>query len=114
MTTIYVYRDKTFFRKMELALTGKEQMNGLLGRTTAGSGLFFMGASAIHTYQMKFSIDVVYLNQQGLVIGIEEHLMPNRKGAYFERSMHVVEFNAGTIYDNQIALGERWDWQISI
>jgi uncharacterized protein len=112
--SVNVYRNNTFFRKMELALTETERVNGLLGRTTADSGLFLMGATAIHTYQMKFPIDVVYLNQQGLVIGLEEKLMPNQNGAYFVDATHVVEFNAGTIQDNQIIVGELWYWQISI
>lgn len=112
MKSVNVYRHKTFFRKMELALTKTELANGLLGRKTAGSGLFLMGASAIHTYQMKFSIDVVYLNQQGLVIGLEEKLMPNQNGAYFEDAIHIVEFNEGTIRDNRITVGELWYWQV--
>jgi uncharacterized protein len=114
MKSVYVYRYKTYFRKMELAVTMTELAKGLLGRTTAGSGMFLMGATAIHTYQMKFPIDVVYLNQQGLVVGLEEKLMPNQNGAYFEGTAHVVEFNPGTIRNCQIKVGERWYWKIAI
>jgi uncharacterized membrane protein (UPF0127 family) len=110
--SVHVYRRKNFFRTMELAQTSAELANGLLGRTTAGSGLFLMGARAIHTFQMKFPIDAVYLNQQGLVIGLEANLMPDRNGAYFEGASHVVEFNSGTIEDNLIEVGELWHWQI--
>jgi uncharacterized membrane protein (UPF0127 family) len=107
---VYVYRHNTFFRKMELALSPAELTKGLLGRTTAGSGMFLMGATAIHTFQMRFPIDVVYLNPQGLVIGLEEKLTPNQNGTYFEGTNHVVEFNSGTIQNDGIKVGERWYW----
>lgn len=114
MRWVYVYRDNTFFRKMELAVTLNELNRGLLGRTSAGSGLFLMGASQIHMYEMKFAIDVVYLNQQGLVIGLEEALPPNSYGAYFKGTAHVVELSSGTIQKYQIKVGERWYWDSAI
>lgn len=109
---IQVYRHRRFFRKMELAWTKEELMKGLLGRTTAGSGMFLMGANVIHTSQMKFPIDVVYLSERGLVIGLEEKLLPNRQGAVIEGVRHVAEFNAGTIKNHHIIVGEQWFWRI--
>ncbi len=112
MNFIYVFRYKTFFRKMELSLTMEELKKGLLGRTTAGQGMFLMGADVIHTFNMKFPIDVVYLNASGLVIGLEEKLGPNRQGAQINGVRHVAEFNPGTIRQHQIKVGEQWYWQI--
>lgn len=111
--SISVYRHRTFFRKMELAITIGELQKGLLGRTTAGSGLFLMGADAIHTYGMKFPIDVVYLNSRGLVIALEEKLFPNRQGGLYAGAAHVVEFNPGTIKNYRIRVGEQWYWKIA-
>lgn len=110
--SITVYRHKTFFRKMELAITVGELQKGLLGRTTAGRGLFLMGADAIHTYGMKFPIDVVYLNSSGLIIAMEEKLLPNRQGGIYAGAAHVVEFNPGTIKNYRIKVGEQWYWKI--
>jgi uncharacterized protein len=111
MKSVIVYRHTTFFRIMKLAVTLDDLRKGLLGKTTAGSGLFLMGANRIHTFGMKIPIDVVYLNPFGLVIGIEEHLMPNREGIAFEGTRHVVELNAGAIRRHQITVGEQWHWQ---
>lgn len=113
MNVVYVFRQNTFFRKMNLAVTSAELSKGLLGRTTAGSGMFLMGATHIHTYQMKFSIDVVYANHQGIIIGLEEQLAPNRMGIYFENTEHVFEFNSGTIKNNRIKVGEQWNWKFA-
>lgn len=109
---IFVYRHKTFFRKMELADTLEELQKGLLGRTTAGSGLFLMGATAIHTFTMKFPIDVVYLNAKGLVLAVEERLLPNRQGGTYPGVAHIAEMNPGTISRYKIKVGERWNWRI--
>jgi uncharacterized membrane protein (UPF0127 family) len=97
---------------MELALTREELTKGLLGRNTAGNGLFLMGARLVHTYQMKFSIDIVYLNQHGIIVELEENLLPNNNGAYVEGTAHIVEFNSGTIQICQIQRGERWHWKM--
>ncbi|RXT08063.1 DUF192 domain-containing protein [Ammoniphilus sp. CFH 90114] len=114
MKIIHVYRHRRFFRTMELALTKEELMRGVLGRTTAGKGLFLMGATAIHTFQMRFPIDVVYLNEKGLVIGLEERLEPNRQGLILEGTRHVVEFNPGTIRTHRIIIGEPWYWKVAV
>lgn len=112
MNNVLVYRDRSFFRKLELAVTMEELRRGLLGRTTAGMGLFLMGANVIHTYNMKFPIDVVYLNPVGLVIGLEEELGPDRQGALIEGVKHIVEFNPGTIKHLRIRVGEQWYWRL--
>jgi len=109
--SIYVYRHKNFFRKMELAKTFEELQRGLLGRTTAGSGLFLMGATSIHTFGMKFPIDVVYLNANGMVLAGEERLLPNQQGKTYLGVAHIVELNAGTIRRYHIKVGERWAWK---
>ncbi|WP_052807161.1 DUF192 domain-containing protein [Risungbinella massiliensis] len=112
MRWVNVYRHNTFFRKIELAVTITELMQGLLGRTSAGRGLFLMGTSQIHMVGMKFPIDVVYLNKEGFIIGLEEALPPNSYGEYFKGAAHVIEFSSGTIQDYQIKVGERWFWSI--
>lgn len=111
VNSIHVYRHKNFFRKMECARTEEELERGLLGRTTAGSGLFLMGATSIHTFGMKFPIDVVYLNEQGMVIALEERLLPNQQGKSYLEVAHIVELNARTIRRYRIKVGERWAWR---
>lgn len=110
MKMITVYRHKAFFRQMELACTLEELTKGLLGRNNAGSGLFLMGATAIHTFDMRFPIDVVYLNSKGLVIGIQERLLPNYEGIRLSGTAHIAEFNAGTVKAFRIRIGEPWHW----
>lgn len=111
VNTISLYRHQTFFRHIEVAKTLEERKKGLLGRTTAGNGLFLMGAAAIHTYFMKFPIDVAYLDKKGTVIGLEEDLLPNRRGAFVKGTAHIVEFQAGTINMYQMKVGEQWEWR---
>ena len=95
---------------MELAITEQELLKGLLGRNSAGNGIFLMGGRMVHTFQMKFSIDIIYLHQNGDIIAMEENVMPNRYGGYYKETSHVVEFNSGTIQSCTIQIGEKWCW----
>ncbi|GEN36714.1 DUF192 domain-containing protein [Aneurinibacillus danicus] len=114
MRFIVIYRNTVFFRVMELAVTAEELARGLLGRSTAGNGLFLMEANRIHTYGMRMAIDAVYLNKDGIVIGLEENIQPNREGKRIRETNHVVEFDTATIQKGRIRIGERWCWQALI
>lgn len=56
---------------------------------------------------MKFPIDVVYLDETGRVMGLEENLPPNRVGKKFENVSQVLELPAGTIQKNKIKIWDR-------
>jgi uncharacterized membrane protein (UPF0127 family) len=110
--SIMVYRNSVFFRVMELAVTPEELVRGLLGRKTAGSGLFLMGATCIHTYGMSMAIDAVYLNKEGVIIGLEENIGPNRHGMKIVDTSHIIEFDATTVQKRRISIGECWCWRV--
>ena len=63
------------------------RMRGLLGRRNlpAGEGILLRPAGSIHTFFMRFPIDAVFLDRDGVVVGIERELGPwrtaKRKGA---------------------------------
>ena len=63
------------------------RLRGLLGRDglESGEGLLLRPASAVHTYFMRFPIDVVFLDRSLVVVGISDSVDPwqarSRKGA---------------------------------
>src|SRR5918996_2669060 len=73
------------------------RMRGLLGRTELprGEGVFLRPAGSIHTFFMRFPIDVVFVDADGTVVGVERELPPwrtaRRRGA-----KAVLELAAGT------------------
>jgi uncharacterized membrane protein (UPF0127 family) len=84
------------------------RMKGLLGRDglESGEGLLLRPASAVHTYFMRFPIDVVFLDRDGVVLGVEPDVAPwrlaGRRGA-----KAVVELAAGESARRGIAVGDR-------
>jgi len=84
------------------------RMKGLLGRDglEPGEGLLLRPASAVHTYFMRFPIDVVFLDRSLVVVGISDSVDPwqarSRKGA-----KSVLELPAGESARRGLAVGDQ-------
>ncbi|WP_234400680.1 DUF192 domain-containing protein [Virgibacillus senegalensis] len=61
---------------------------------------------SVHTFFMKYSIDIIYLNKQNEIVGIEENLSPGKLGKRFSDAHSVVELPAGKVKDTAITLGQ--------
>lgn len=57
-----------------------ERMRGLLGRAELmpRESLWITHCNSIHTFFMRYSIDVVFINKQGFVLKIGHHVAPWR------------------------------------
>jgi uncharacterized membrane protein (UPF0127 family) len=84
-----------------------QRLRGLLGRRSLpeAEGILLRPAGSIHTYFMRFPIDVVFLDRDLVVVGIEPELAPwrmaGRRGA-----KSVVELAAGQCERRGIAVGD--------
>lgn len=64
------------------------RMRGLLGRTglDQNTGMLLTSAPSVHTFFMRFTIDVVFLDRDHKVVGVKHELRPWRvagaRGAY--------------------------------
>ena len=96
-----------------IARTHWSRFRGLMGKNGSGfrrgQGLWIVPSHGIHTFAMRFPIDVVYLDHEHLVIHIEEELKPWRMAAIRVRSASVLELPIGTIRDSRTALGDQVD-----
>ena len=93
---------------VELATTSAERRKGLLGRDamTPGSALVITRCNAVHTFWMRFPIDVAFVDSAGIVKKVVEDLAPWRMaGALFAST--VIEFPAGTLKDGVLRVGDR-------
>ena len=61
----------------------------------AGAGLVIVPCSSIHTQFMRFPIDVLYVNKQDEIVGIDRDLRPWRIGRFYKKVHYVVELPAG-------------------
>ena len=73
------------------------RMRGLLGRDslTPGEGILLSPANGIHTWFMRFSIDVVFLGSDMTVLGVRESVRPWRMTGW-RGSRSVLELPEGT------------------
>ena len=91
-----------------VAGTSKERRTGLLKRTglEAGEGMWIAPCECIHTFGMKFPIDVLFLSKKRTVVKIAA-AVPRRRIAAAWLAHSVLELPAGTIAQTQTAVGDQ-------
>jgi uncharacterized protein len=108
-------RTRTTYLATELliARTHWSRFRGLMAtdpsRFRRGQGLWVVPCHGVHTFAMRFPIDVVYLDQGRVVIHIEEELQPWHMAAIRVSATSVLELPTGTIRDSRTALGDQVD-----
>ncbi|MFZ5800489.1 MAG: DUF192 domain-containing protein [Candidatus Omnitrophota bacterium] len=77
----------------------KSRLVGLLGRSPLNpfSAMVFPRCNAIHTFFMRFAIDVLFLDGKGAVIGKIENMSPFRITPFFLSAATCLELPAGVI-----------------
>lgn len=82
---------------------------GLLGqlRLDPGGGLLIDPSSGIHTFGMRFPIDVVALDHRLRVRGLWENLGPFRIAGLSWRTCCVLELPVGAIRDSATRIGDQ-------
>ena len=92
---------------VELAETSERRRRGLLGRDSLdpSAALIIAPCSAIHTFFMRFVIDVVFVDREGRVVKIASDLKPWRLAAS-SRAFAVVELNAGAARRSDVSVGD--------
>jgi uncharacterized membrane protein (UPF0127 family) len=84
------------------------RLRGLLGRDglASGEGLLLRPASSIHTFFMRFPIDVVFLDRGLVVLGIHDTIDPWRTAS--QRGAKIVlELPAGESSRRGLAVGDQ-------
>jgi uncharacterized protein len=108
-------RTRTTYLATELmiARTHWSRFRGLMAsdgsRFRRGQGLWISPSHGIHTFAMRFPIDVVYLDRDRIVIHVEEEVKPWRMAAVRIRAASVLELPIGAIRESQTALGDLVD-----
>ncbi len=84
------------------------RMRGLIGSPplAEGQGLLITPCSSIHTHFMGFAIDVVYVNREDQVVGIDREVAPWRFGRFHRGARYVVELPAGAAAGAGVEVGD--------
>ncbi len=80
-----------------VARTPVARLRGLLGRAalSPGEGLLLRPCNGIHTLGMRFAIDVLFLDAEGLVIRVEPSLQPGRMVPWVRGARQALELSSG-------------------
>jgi uncharacterized membrane protein (UPF0127 family) len=89
------------------------RMRGLLGGggLESGEGLLLRPSGSVHTFFMRFPIDVVFLSRDGEVLKIAQALPPWRTAAA-RRAKMALELGAGEADRSGIRVGSRLDLSV--
>ena len=94
--------------EVETAFESKTRNRGLLGRTRLpeSTGLIIAPCNGVHTFFMRFPIDVVFISRDGIVRRVVSNLRPWRISASFG-AYAVLETAAGVIKRSGTTRGDR-------
>jgi uncharacterized membrane protein (UPF0127 family) len=91
---------------LEFATSYRARTKGLLGRDAIDGAMLLSPASSVHTFRMRFPIDVAYLDRNLKVIAVHS-MRPGRLGLPRLRSRHVLEAEAGGMAGWGLEVGAR-------
>lgn len=93
--------------RVQLAGEGQSRRKGLLGRDglDGGEGLWIVPCEAVHTFWMRFPIDLIYLDRKHRVLKIRSHVRPWRLSACL-RAHSVIELPSGTVASTRTMRGD--------
>ena len=91
-----------------LANTSATRRTGLLKHESLqdGEGLLIVPCEGVHTFGMKFAIDVIYLSKKHVVLKIRPE-MPRRRMSLCLRAHSVLELPAGMAAKTSTAVGDQ-------
>ncbi|PYX09349.1 MAG: DUF192 domain-containing protein [Acidobacteria bacterium] len=72
-----------------------------------GCGVWLVPSRGVHTFAMRFPIDVLYLNREKMVVHLEENLKPWRLAPVRMNAVSVLELPANTLHSTRTAVGDQ-------
>ena len=99
--------------ELRIANTAGARMKGLLGGKPleVKQGLLISPCNSVHTFGMKYDLDVVFLSKAGEVKKISRAVKPNRMRASFSAA-YVLELKAGQAGALEIEKGQTLAWML--
>lgn len=105
-----LYVDGREVADAELAMTNAAKRKGLLGRDGLDGGFVLQPCHQVHTFRMRFPLDVAYLDRTGRVL-LTRELPPGRLGPLRIRCRSILEAQAGAFEEWGLAAGSVVTWR---
>jgi uncharacterized protein len=93
--------------RVDVAGSGAKRTKGLLGRKglAPGEGMWIVPCESVHTFFMRFPIDLVYIDRKQRVRKVRSSVPPWRLSACLY-AHSILELPAGTIQDSRTEAGD--------
>lgn len=100
---------QTLLSKLEVADTWWARSKGLLGRSQLpeDQGLWILKCNSVHTFFMKFAIDLVFLNKQMEVTKTFTRVKPGRLVLPVIGARSVIELSEGFLEKHPLQVGDK-------
>jgi uncharacterized protein len=112
--SVYVYnrtRERFLGTEVTVANTYLRRLVGLLGKTKSwprpGRGLWIVPSHGVHTIGMLFSIDLIFLDTNNVVVHVEEFVRPFRISSVSLRAASVLELPPHTVFRTGTQVGDK-------
>ena len=107
-------RGATLASNVRLADTPVARRVGLLKhqRLAAGEGLWIYPTQAIHTFGMKFPIDVIFIDKQMRVRRVYQDLVPYRLTRFVWSARSVLELPSGCLAGTKTEVGDELQFSL--
>ena len=92
----WLYRDTERLCPVIVARTMRQRLTGLLGRTGIDGAILLQPACSVHTFGMRFDLDVAHLDRDQRVLRVVT-MRPNRLGRPIAHARSVLEAEAGSL-----------------
>ena len=95
--------------QVELATSFFTRLRGLLGRQglNDGQGMLIRPTDSIHTFFMRFPIDVIFLDRSDRVLRLIPEMGPNRVSPLVRHGRTVIELPAGALARSRTQVGDQ-------
>ncbi|HET6454229.1 MAG TPA: DUF192 domain-containing protein [Armatimonadota bacterium] len=105
-----VHNGRVIAEEATVAGTFCGRLIGLIGRRSLPpcSALVIPRCTQVHTFGMRFPIDVLFLNEDNVILAAES-LRPWRISKRHPGATKVIELPPGTIAEYSISIGDRLD-----
>jgi uncharacterized protein len=91
------------------------RLKGMLARPAPdpGEGLLLTPCRSVHMYGMRYSLDVAFLDREGVVVAVYPSLAPGSRTRWHRNAAHALELPGGTLLESGTAVGDVITWSVA-
>lgn len=109
MRALNITRNSVLTENLYIADSFIKRFKGLMGRAHLyeDESLLVVPCNSIHTFFMKFQIDVIFLDKDNIVLHVIEKMKKNKVSRIIKGAKKVLEMPMGSIQKSLTAPGDR-------